>query len=235
VCVGVAVERLVQTTTLVAVAVVLVAAPVLVLPSLAWGARGRLAAVSYPPEWLAVQRQVAALPGHTDVASFPFTAYRRPDWNGGRVTLDPMPRLLDRVVLVNDDLPLSTVTIRGESPRAHAVSSALGSGRSLVLVLRDEGVGLAVVDLTAPNAATDRAALAGLPVLHDGPELLLVDLAPAGPAPGRPARLAAGAAIGWGLLLAAVLSVAGARIRLSRRTPVLPSADGRGTTGEETT
>ena len=39
--------------------------------------------------------------------------YRRLDFAGDRVVLDPLPRLLDRRVLVDDDLALSTATVRG--------------------------------------------------------------------------------------------------------------------------
>lgn len=192
-----------------AAAVLVVGVPAAVLPSLAWGAHGRLGSVAYPAEWTAVQRQVQALPGRGDVVSFPFTYYRRFAWNGDRVVLDPVPRLLNRVVVVNDDLPLSTVTVRGEDPRAAAISAALGDGAPLVQVLRAQGVALAVVDMSAPDAARYRAALAGLPVLHDGAELLLVDV---GPAAAPPGRTPAWAGIGWVMLVVLVVGVAAWRI-----------------------
>jgi hypothetical protein len=226
VTVGLAVERMLRARSAAPLAVLLVGVPVLVLPSLAWGVDGRLAAVPYPAEWLQVQRLVAAQPGHADVVSLPFTAYRRLAWNGDRVTLDPMPRLLDRVVLVNDSLPLSTVTVAGESRRAKVVEAAIGSGASLVPVLRREGVGLAVLDLTAPGADAMRTSLAGLPVLHRGPGLLVVDVGPASPAPDRPQRLVLGGVVGWALLVLAAISVAVARLRVRRRRPVLPSLNG---------
>lgn len=224
VCAGLAVDRLAAHRSWAPLAALVVAVPVLVLPGLAWGAHGRLGSVDYPAEWVAVQRQVAALPGDADVVSFPFTYYRRFGWNADRVVLDPVPRLLDRVVLVNDDLPLSTVTVRGEDPSAAAVRAALASPdpTAVVAVLREHGVGLALVDLTAPDAGRYRAALAGLPVLHDGPGLLLVDVGPARD-PGRGPGLAVAAGVGWVLLAGTCVSVAGWRIAAARRPRLLAS------------
>ena len=223
VSVGLSVERLIRVPRLAPLAVLLVAIPVVVLPSLAWGVGGRLSPVHYPSEWLAVRDQVAALPGRGDVVSLPFAAYRRPDWNHDRITLDPMPRMLDRVVLVNDDLPLTGGTVHGENQRAAAVSTAIRAGEPLAPVLRAQGIGLAVVDLTAPGADQARSSLIGLPVLHAGPGLLLVDTSPAGPAPGRPTRLVVGATIGWLFLAAAIAVVAAVRVTAFRRRPVLTS------------
>jgi hypothetical protein len=230
VCVGLTVDRLTtarwprpRTQWAMAGAVLLVGVPVVLLPSLAWGAHGRLGSVPYPAEWTSLQRQVAELPGHGDVASFPFTYYRRFAWNEDRVVLDPMPRLLNRVVVVNDDLPLSTVTVRGEDPRAAAISTALREGVPLVPVLRDQGVSLAVVDLSAPDASRYREALAGLPVLHAGAELLLVDVGPAGPASGR---TPAWAGVGWVVLLGSVVGVAGWKVIGRRSARLLPSGNG---------
>jgi hypothetical protein len=226
VSVGASVERLVRVPRVAPLAVLLVATPVVVLPSLAWGVGGRLVPVPYPSEWLAVRQQVAASPVSGDVVSLPFVAYRRPTWNHDHVTLDPLPRLLDRVVLVNDDLPLSDRTVHGENKRAAAVSAALRSGEPLAPVLRAQGVGLAVVDLTAPGAGQARSALGGLPVLHSGPGLLLVDTSPAAQAPGRPPRLVAGAALGWAVLAAAIVLVAAVRVTAFRRRSVLASGSG---------
>ncbi len=227
VCAGLAVDRVLAPRPVrpwgAAAAALLVGVPLVVLPGLAWGVHGRLHAVQFPAEWTAVQRQVAGMPGRGDVVSFPFTYYRRFAWNGDRVVLDPMPRLLDRVVLVNDDLPLSTVTVRGEDPRAAAVAAAIRTGAPLVPVLREQGVQLAVVDLTAPDADRYRRLLAGSPVLHEGPELLVVDVGPAAAAPGR---APAWAGLGWVVLAGSAVGVAGWRIGSRRRARLLPSGNG---------
>jgi hypothetical protein len=233
---GHAVERLVRRPALVSVAVGIVALPVLLLPSLGWGAHGRLASVGYPAEWTQVQQLVAAQPGTGDVASFPWGYYRRFPWNGNRVVLDPMPRLLPRVVVVNDDLPLADRTVRGEDPRAARIGAVLASGAPLAPELRREGITLAVVDLAAPDAATYRARLAGLPVLHDGPGLLLVDV---GPAPPPEGRTPAGAATGWVLLALALGGASLARIMSALGRPLLPlrqprKAEAAQTHGSET-
>jgi hypothetical protein len=216
---GFAVERLVRRPALVSVAAALVGLPVVLLPSLGWAAAGRLGSVAYPAEWLRVQQQVASFAGAGDAASFPWTYYRRFSWNDDRVVLDPMPRLLARVVVVNDALPLSTQTVRGEDPRAAAVSATLASGGSLPATLRREGVRLAVVDLSARGAAAIRDRLAGSTVLHDGPGLLLVDVGPAAAPTGRTPRVAV---LGWALLAAALGGASLARIRSARRRRLLP-------------
>ncbi len=222
---GFAVERLVARPALVSLAVAVVVLPMLLLPSLAWGVHGRLTAVDYPAEWTQVQQLVAqhgAGASDGDVASFPWTYYRRFSWNGGRVVLDPMPRLLARVVVVNDDLPLSDRTVRGEDPRAARISAVLAGGGSLPDELRREGVGLAVVDLEASDAATYRARMAGVPVLHDGPGLLVIDLAAGGavvPPTGRTPGLAA---LGWVLLALALGGASIARITTAAGRSLLP-------------
>ena len=95
--------------------------PVLALPGLAWGVGGRLAAADYPADWRALRAAVAPAPPG-EVAALPWGTYRRLDWAGDRVVLDPLPRLLDRRTLADDALPLSSVTVRGEDPRAARVT-----------------------------------------------------------------------------------------------------------------
>ena len=219
-CIGSTVERLVQVPVGRPLAVLLAGVPVLLLPSLAWGVHGRLGSVAYPAEWTDLQRQVAGLPEGSEIVSFPFSYYRRFVWNGNRVVLDPLPRLLGRVVVVNDDLPLSDVTVRGEDAQAAAIRTALDRHTPLIPVLRAQGVRYAVVTLSAPGAASYRAALTGGTVLHSGRELVLVDIGPATAAPpGTPGAAAAG----WGVLALTSAGVAGWRIRLRRRRGLLAS------------
>jgi hypothetical protein len=79
-------------------------APVLVLPTFAFGAFGRLAAVSYPQEWLTVQKIVNDDPAPGALLSLPWGAHRAFAWNGGRVVLDPATKLFARRVIWDDTL-----------------------------------------------------------------------------------------------------------------------------------
>lgn len=211
-CAGLTVERLWHPAATRAVGVALTLVPVVALPTLAWGVHGRLTSVPYPDEWRQVA-QVVAREADGDVASFPWTYYRRFDWNGRRIVLDPMPRLLPRVVVVNDDLPLMDVTIRGEDPRADRISAALTSNADLRTALAAEGIDVVVVHLPSTGAAEIRSRLAGSPVLHEGAELLVLDV---GPVTSRPRRAPAAAALGWVALVVAGIGVATSRIRCRR-------------------
>ncbi|WP_336207854.1 hypothetical protein [Nonomuraea sp. LPB2021202275-12-8] len=102
-------------------AVVGVLAPVLVLPTFAFGAFGRLAAVEYPPDWRAVQRIVNADPAPGALLSLPWGAHRAFAWNGGRVVLDPATKLFERRVIWDDTLLVGLpdgrrLQVRGEDP-----------------------------------------------------------------------------------------------------------------------
>ena len=104
---GHAVDRLARAPRTAPWAVLLAVLPVLALPGLAWGVGGRLAAADYPADWLGLRAAVAQAPPG-EVAALPWGTYRRLDWAGDRVVLDPLPRLLDRRTLADDALPLST-------------------------------------------------------------------------------------------------------------------------------
>ena len=178
---GYAVARLARSARTVPYAVLLGVLPVLALPTLAWGVAGRLTAADYPDDWLRLRAAVSQQPAG-EVAALPWGTYRRLDWAGDGVVLDPLPRLLDRPVLTDDALPLSTVTVHGEDPRAARISQGLAAGERLPDLLRAQGVRYAVVHRTQPGSAATERALAGLPVRYRSPDLLLVEL------PGAPAR-----------------------------------------------
>ena len=188
--------------------------PVAVLPSLAWGVHGRLEPVHYPAAWTAlrgeVDRATAEHPGA--VASFPFTYYRRYAWNGDRVVLDPLPRLLDAEVLVNDDLPLTDRVVAGEDERAARVRAALAAGGDLARALARQGVGHVVVQRDQPDVDGDVGRLAGLPTVWQRGDLALVRVpGPVRPAPARPLPL--GIVVGAATLLAACGAVLLPRMR----------------------
>ncbi|MEZ5116857.1 MAG: hypothetical protein R2737_11370 [Candidatus Nanopelagicales bacterium] len=163
-----------------AVGVLLVVAPVVVLPDLAWGAAGRLRPVEYPSDWSAVRRVLAESPRPGDVAALPWSAFRRFDWNDGRTVLDPAPRWLPRTTVVDDTLLVQgpgdeLVRVGGEDPRAAAIAAALAEDRPLATVLPGLGVGWVLLErevlVTAP-----RQSLAGLTPVWTGPDLVLYDV-----------------------------------------------------------
>ncbi|MBB2909776.1 hypothetical protein FHS43_001022 [Streptosporangium becharense] len=119
-----------------AVAAVAVAVPVLVLPTFALGAFGRLAAVDYPGEWRRVQAIVNADPAPGALLSLPWGAHRAFAWNGGRVVLDPATKMFARPVVWNDALVVGLpgggrLRLAAESPRAARAEAALRAGPDL--------------------------------------------------------------------------------------------------------
>jgi len=158
-------------------AVVLIALAVLPLacqPDLLWGAGGRLDPVAYPSDWSAARDLVADSPRPGDVVSFPWTAFRRFEWNAGRTVLDPAPRWLTRTTVVSDDLVIDTsaglVTVAGDDPRAQSIARALARGDEVAPLLPGLGVGWALVAKGTPGPVPD---LEGWEILLDGPDLTL--------------------------------------------------------------
>ncbi|MEU6739352.1 hypothetical protein [Streptosporangium sandarakinum] len=113
-----------------AVAAVAAAVPVLVLPTFALGAFGRLAAVDYPDEWRRVQAIVNADPAPGALLSLPWGAHRAFGWNGHRVILDPATKMFRRRVLWNDALLVGLpgggrLRVAPEDPATAGVDAAL--------------------------------------------------------------------------------------------------------------
>lgn len=112
----------------------LLLAPLLALPDLAWGAFGRLQPVAYPASWHEVREVIAGGPSG-DAISLPWAAFRRYAWNGNRTVLDPAPRFMTRTVLTDRRLPIQLRNgigyVTGDDPRSAAVEDALYSGRPL--------------------------------------------------------------------------------------------------------
>lgn len=187
----------------VAVATGLVLSPVALMPDAAWGVSGQLRAVSYPAELglardaLEERRELG--PGG-DLLSLPFTSYRRPSWNDGRRTLDPVGRYFPVNYLASDTLVVSGRVVPGEDARAGRVERLLVSleGEDLLDALGDEGIRWVVVDHEAARAVaaeSDEApsGIEGATVLHSGRLFTLWELGSTGEAaPGedpRPLRL----------------------------------------------
>lgn len=116
-----------------AVVAVAVAVPVLVLPTFALGAFGRLSAVDYPDEWRRVQAIVNADPVPGALLSLPWGAHRAFEWNGRRVVLDPATKMFRRRVLWNDALLVGLpgggrLRVAAEDPASAAAEAALRAG-----------------------------------------------------------------------------------------------------------
>lgn len=152
-----------------AVAVLLVLAPVLALPSLAWGLGGKWHPVHYPAEWYAVRDRLPA--GRTVV--LPWTgSYRGFAWDGLRAVLDPAPRFFPGEVLVDDRLLVGQQVLSSEDPLLRRVRRALAS-RDPAADLRRVGVRNVLLEKGNGGVLPD---LAGSTVLHDGAGLTLVTL-----------------------------------------------------------
>jgi hypothetical protein len=159
-----------------AATLMLALAPVVLLPSLAWGLSGRLVPVHYPDEWQAVRSVLEHQPaGQRRTAVLPWSAYQRLPWNDGRAALDPAIRFFPGQVVVSTDLTVARgVTVAGEDRAAARIGRAIAAHQSLGPVLAGAGVRYLLVERTAPSAV--EVALPEATVLHDGPDLLLLDL-----------------------------------------------------------
>ncbi|MEV4469009.1 hypothetical protein ACFFR3_03855 [Nonomuraea salmonea] len=106
----------------------LVLVPVAVLPTLAWGALGRLDAVRYPDGWTAAREVIRRDPEPGEVLVLPFESYRRFPWNGHRAVLDPAQRFFavaGRRVVTNDAVRVGGLVVGSEDPRAQEVERVL--------------------------------------------------------------------------------------------------------------
>lgn len=189
---------------------VLALAPLVLLPSLAWGLAGRYEPVTMPGEWATVAHLLDDQPAdQRRTVVLPFSAYQRLSWNH-RAALDPAIRAFGGQIVTDDRLATSTTTVAGDSAAAAKIATALADGRPLAPMLGEVGVRYVLLEKSAAGAG--RVTMPAGRVLHDGPELELVDL-------GTPARLDRSrhpALIVAGDLLAA-LSVLGAGTFLALR------------------
>ncbi|WP_169982922.1 hypothetical protein [Microbispora sp. H10836] len=174
------------------VAAAAVAVPVLVLPTFALGAFGRLGTAEYPGEWRRVQAVVNGDPAPGALLSLPWSAYRAFSWNSGRVVLDPATKMFSRPVLWDETLVVGVpgggrIRVAAESPRIRrieAVASALTAAGGAPHVgppassaadgLRREGVRYVLTAGLDENTFLSR--LPGATPVYRGRELLLVRL-----------------------------------------------------------
>lgn len=168
------VGRLRDAPTRAVVLIALAVLPVACQPDLVGGAGGRLRPADYPADWAAVRAAIAASPRPGDVASFPWTAFRRFSWNDDRTVLDPAPRWLPRTTVVSDDLVIEDdgelIVVSGDDPRAQAVGRAVAAGESVAQFLPGLGVGWALVAKGTPGPTPD---LEGWEQVLDGSDLAL--------------------------------------------------------------
>lgn len=107
-------------------ATLLVLAPVLAVPDAPRATWAALRPVTLPDD---ARRAVALLegsPGAGAVVTLPYASYRDYPWGNDLSAADPLPRWLDRPVVVSDVLATDAGDLAGEDPRAAAVGRALG-------------------------------------------------------------------------------------------------------------
>ncbi|MFI6501682.1 hypothetical protein [Nonomuraea typhae] len=130
-------------------AVVMALVPLAVLPTMAWGVSGALAAVPYPESWMRAREIIAGDPVPGDVLVLPFESYRRFPWNGGRAVLDPAQRFFatpGRDVVVNDSVRVGDLVVATEDARARRLAGILGdpvrlAAAGIRYVVLDSGTG----------------------------------------------------------------------------------------------
>jgi hypothetical protein len=160
-------------------AALLVAAPVLLLPALAWGGAGRLAAVRYPPAFEQARAVMAFDRGPGAVLVLPWHLYRPFSWNGDRVVLDPAQRWFSRRAVGNDDLELVGLTVPGEDPYGARLGPLVRGTTPLAPALPEAGIRYVLLYKEGDWAAWS-GRLDGLVPILDRPELALYRV------PGRP-------------------------------------------------
>jgi hypothetical protein len=151
--------------------------PLATVPALAGGLAGRFDPVSWPSAWGEAAAAVSADPA--PVLVLPWQAYRAFDWNDRRATLDPSTRWFTPRVVGADTLVVGDAAVSGEDPWAAELEPFSGDPAALVVRARSLGVGWVLVEGQTP----------GTTYVPDGrrvvtaPTLVLVRVAPTGPAP----------------------------------------------------
>ncbi|MFI0404907.1 hypothetical protein [Actinomadura sp. 3N508] len=199
-----------------------IAVPVVLLPTLAWGAAGDLRAVRYPDDWQQARRIIHADPVAGDVLVLPWASYRSYAWNHGRRVLDPLPRFLHRKVVVNDAVTVGDLTIPAEDPRAVELGPAARAGTPPADTLRDQGIRYVVVDA---EPAANRPSGPAVEVLR-GRDLAVYRIDGSGAAPGDEVPVVA-VVVAWIVTSVVVIwSIPPSGITLS--APLLGSINPRG-------
>lgn len=206
-----------------ALAVLLALTPVALLPSLAWGAAGRLRPVTFPQDWALARAAMDDDPVAGAVVVLPWGPYRRFAWNGYRVGLDPVQRITDREVIMDDDLPLRGRIVAGEDPRARDVARLLRDGEPLEARLAALGVRFVVVHAAAVGAESALTRVRGARCVRCEGDLRVFVLEPRPTPPSTGAPAAAVAVSGLLALVAACGAVVTATARGVGR-PLVPDS-----------
>ncbi len=194
-------------------AALLLAAPLLVLPALAWGAGGRLGTARYPASWTEARAVMAADPVPGAVLVLPWHLYVAFPWNGGRVSLQPAQRFFTRRAVTNDDLELRGLTVPGEDPWSPGLAPLVAGDGPIAPGLPAAGVRWVLVEKVGRWSGYPPR-LAGADLVLDRADLALYQ-SPARPAapdaggppwpPGARAAVLAADAAALGLALWAIV------------------------------
>lgn len=147
------------------------------------------------------------------VATLPWRSYRLFDWGTGLTSSDPALRLLDRPVVVADELTVGEVVVSGESSLAASLGRALATS-SPADALAATGISWVVVYRDDPEA--DELDLTGLELEAESPELAVYRVSTASGAP-VPVTGSARWTVIAGNLLAALLVMFAAVTRVALR------------------
>jgi len=161
-----------------AAAGLLVATPLLLLPTLAWGEWGRLGAARYPASWAEARALVAADREPGALLVLPWHLYTAFSWNRDRVVLQPAQRYFPRRVVTNDDLELRDRTVPGEDPWSPRLAPLVRGSGPLTPGLPAAGVRWVLLEKTGAWS-TYPPRLAGAELVLDRPDLALYRGAPA--------------------------------------------------------
>ena len=174
--------------------------PVALLPSLAWGLAGFVKPADYPAEWHAVADVLAeADAAEARVLVLPFSVYRRYDWAHQRAVLDPAPRFFPGQLVVDDRLGVDDRVVGGDAADGAVVREAIAEN-ALPEAVELLGVRWVLIQKGTPGEGTWPADSGT--VVHDGPELRLVDVGSGEPATLSPWRsLYLAVTVGVGLVV----------------------------------
>ena len=199
-----------------ALAVLVAVLPVVLLPSLAWGVSGRVTAVEVPEDLRDAASSLSAAPPGT-VGLLPWSQYRRYGWNGSRVSLTLVPRMVDQPVVLDDGLPLANGAVPGEDPVALRVGRRISDGAPPLEALAAEGVRWVVVEKDSgfPDPVPQASLPANARVIHDGPAVRVLEIGTAGS--GTATGASAATAWGWGVTLLTWLVALGGVVAASLR------------------
>lgn len=195
-------------------ATLLVLAPLLVVPDAPRATWAALRPVTLPDD---ARRAVALLEGGAApgaVVTLPYASYRDYPWGNDLSAADPLPRWLDRPVVVSDVLATDAGDLAGEDPRAASVGRAL-AGPDPARALAGLGVGWVWVWRGTGPVATP----AGLEPVIAGPSVRLLrvpgPIATLDPPSGGVVRALVGGVDA--LWAAGVVGAAGLAVRRRRR------------------